>query len=185
MKELTLIVRPMTEEAMAALEERRLLQRLLPPSGVLETPERAVKVEHIYTADPQFGSHMLICVGFNRSKVELAIHPDREEFILINEGREQKPLILVIGLHPEPEFQRLVSTGQLTADDVWALEMKFNDPRLSFFTMNGFTPHCEWTMPGPGPASVFFVTEPSGLDIRPINMGDYTLKIAYSLLGGE
>jgi hypothetical protein len=184
-KELVLTVRPVTEEVMAALEERGLLQRLLPPSGVLETPERAVKVEYVYTADPQFGSHMLICVGFNRSKVELAIHPDREEFILINEGREQKPLILVIGLHPELEFQRLVSAGQLTADDVWALEMKFNDPRLSFFTMNGFTPHCEWTMPGPGPASIFFVTEPSGLDIRPISMGDYTLKIAYSPPGGE
>ena len=180
MRELTLRVRPVTEEAMSALEERGLLQRLLPPSGVLEALEGAVKVERIYTTDPQFGSHMLICVGFNQSKVELAIHPDKEDFILINEGRGQKPLILVIGLHPEPEFQRLVSTGQLTADDIWALEMKFNDPRLSFFTMNGFTPHCEWTMPGPGPANVFFVTEPAGLDIRPIDMGDYTLKIAYS-----
>jgi len=185
MRELTLKVRPVTEEAMSALEERGLLQRLLPSSGVLEAPERAVKVERIYTTDPQFGSHMLICVGFNKSKVELAIHPDNEDFILINEGREQKPLILVVGLHPEPEFQRLVSTGQLTADDIWALEMKFNDPRLGFFTMNGFTPHCEWTMPGPGPASVFFVTEPSALDIRPINMGDYTLKIAYSSPGSE
>jgi hypothetical protein len=185
MKELSLTVRPVTEEAMSALEERALLQRLLPSSGVLKVPEGAVEVERTYTTDPQFGSHMLICVGFNRSKVELAIHPDNEDFILINEGREQKPLILVIGLHPEPEFQRLVSTGQLTADDIWALEMKFNDPRLSFFTMNGFTPHCEWTMPGPGPASVFFVTEPSGLDLRPISMGDYTLKIAYSSPGSE
>jgi hypothetical protein len=46
---------------------------------------------------------------------------------------------------------------------------------------DGFTPHCEWTVPGPGPASVFYVTEPSDLDVRPIDMGDYSLKIAYSL----
>jgi hypothetical protein len=58
------------------------------------------------------------------------------------------------------------------------LEMVFNDPRLSFFTMNAFTPHCEWTVPGPGPASVFFVTEPSDLGIQSIDMGDYALKIA-------
>jgi hypothetical protein len=180
MKELTLKVRPVTEEAMAALEARGLLQRLLPSSEVLEAPEGEVRVERVYTTDPRFGPHMLIGVGFNKSKVELAIHLDKEDFILINEGREQKPLILVIGLHPQPEFQRLVSTGQLTADDVRALEMKFNDPRLSFFTMNGFTPHCEWTIPGPGPANVFFVTEPGDLDIHPINMGDYTLRIVYS-----
>jgi hypothetical protein len=31
------------------------------------------------------------------------------------------------------------------------------------------------------PASVFYVTEPSDLDMRPIDMGDYSLKIAYSL----
>jgi hypothetical protein len=43
--------------------------------------------------------------------------------------------------------------------------------------MNGFTPHCEWTVPGPGPASVFFVTEPSDLDVVPLDMGDYDLKI--------
>jgi len=180
MKELTLKVRPVTEEAMSALEKRGLLQRLLPSSEVLEVPEGEVRVERVYTTHPQFGPHMLIGVGFNRSNVELGVHPDKEDFILINEGREQKPLILVIGLHPQPEFQRLVSTGQLTSDDVWALEMKFNNPRLSFFTMNGFTPHCEWTIPGPGPANVFFVTEPGDLDIHPINMGDYTLKIAYS-----
>ena len=180
MKELTLVVRPITEEAMLALEERGLLQRLLPPSDVLDVPDGEVEVSYIYTTDPHFGSHMLLCVGFNRSRVELATHSDREEILLINEGRSQKPLILVIGLHPEPEFQRLVSTGQLTEDDIWALELKFNDPRLSFFTMNALTPHCEWTVPGEEPANVFYVTEPSSLDMRLIDMHDYSIKIDYS-----
>lgn len=179
MRELPLRVRPITEELMLDLEKRGLVKRFLPPSRPVETPEGAVQVERVYATDPQFGSHMLICVGFNKSKVEMATHPDKEDFILINEGREQKPLILVIGLHTESEFARLVSTGQLTTDDIWALEMKFNDPRLSFFTMNGFTPHCEWTVPGPGPANVFFVTEPSSVGIHPVDMGEYTLEIDY------
>lgn len=185
MRELILKVRPVTDEAMSVLEKRGLLQRFLPPARALEIPEETVEVERIYTTDPQFGSHMLICVRFNKSKAELAVHPDKEDFILINEGREQKPLILVVGLHPEPEFQKLASAGQLTADDIWALEMKFNDPRLSFFTMNGFTPHCEWTVPGPGPASLFFVTEPSHLGLRPIDMGEYRLTVDYSPPGSK
>ncbi len=176
--ELVLKARPVTEEAMSILEERGLLQRLLPPAEVLDAAEGTVAVEYVYVADARYGAHMLICAGFNRSTVELAIHPEREEFLLINEGREQKPLILVIALHPEMELRRLVAVGKLTADDFWALEMKFNDPRLSFFTMNAFTPHCEWTVPGPGPASVFFVTEPSDLGVQPIDMGDYALQIA-------
>jgi hypothetical protein len=180
MRELRLQVRPVTEEAMSTLEERGLLRRLLPPPGVLQAPEGSVAVERISTTDARFGAHMLICVGFNRSTVELAVHSDNEEFLLINEGREQKPLILVIALVSEPELRRRASTGELTVDDIWALELKFNDPRLSFFTMNALTPHCEWTVPGPGPASIFYVTEPSDLDMSPLDMGDYNLEIAYS-----
>lgn len=180
MKKLTLKVRPVTEEAMLALEERGLLQRFLPPVDVLDVPEGEVKAAYIYTTDIEFGAHMLICAGFNRSRVELATHSDREDIFLINEGRSQKPLILIIGLHPEPEFQKLVSMGQLTEDDIWALELKFNDPRLSFFTMNALTPHCEWTVPGTEPASVFYVTEPSDLDMRSIDMHDFTINIDYS-----
>jgi hypothetical protein len=179
MKELTLKVKPVTEEAMLALEERGLLQRLLPTENVLHVPAGEVRADYIYTTDPQFGSHTLICAGFNRSRVELATHSDNEEILLINEGRAQKPLILVIGLYPEPTFTKLLSSGQLTEEDVWALELKFNDTRLSFFTMNALTPHCEWTTPGLEPANVFYVTEPSSLDMRMIDMHGYTIDIDY------
>ncbi len=141
--------------------------------------EGTTNVEQIYVSDEQFGGHMLICVGFNRSVVDLAIHPDNEEFILINEGRPQKPLVLVIALHREPDLQHLISNGELAEGDIWALEMAFNDPRLSFFTMNAFTPHCEWTIPDPGPANIFFVTEPSQLGMRRIDMCDYAVHIEY------
>ena len=179
MKQLELTVQPVTEARMSVLEERGLIRRFAPSPDVLGTPEEAVNVERLYATEPEHGSHMLICVAFNKSKVELAIHPDNEDFILINEGREQKPLVLVVALHKAPEFRELVRAGQVSTDDIWALEMAFNDPRLSFFTMNGFTPHCEWTIPGPERASVFFVTEPSQLGIRPVDVGDYALSVKY------
>lgn len=66
-------------------------------------------------------------------------------------------------------------------DDVLALELKFNDLLVSFFTMNAHTAHCEWTILGDGPANVFYVTEPSDLDILRIDMKDYNLLIDYQL----
>jgi hypothetical protein len=181
LSELVLLVRPMAEDVMELLEGKGLIQRLSPTENVLLTPENEVGVDYTYSTDPKFGPHMLICVGFNKSVVDLAYHSDKEDFILINEGRQQKPLILLVGLHKAKEFQELVSTNGLTQDDILALDLKFNDPSLSFFTMNGFTPHCEWTTPGNGPASVFYVTEPRDLDANHIHMGDYTIKINYGL----
>lgn len=179
MRKLTVKVRPMNNEVMSELEQRGLVRRFAPTTELLETPEGMVKAEATYVADQKFGAHMLICVAFNRSEVQLATHHNNEEFLLVNEGREQKPLILVVGMHRESEFQELVSSGQLTTDDVWAIELKFNDPSLSFFTMNAMTPHCEWTVPGPEPANIFYVTEPSATGIHPIDMGDYAVEVAY------
>lgn len=176
---LDLVVRPMTEEIMQMLEEKGLVQRFRPTEKILRTPEEEVMVENTYSTDPKYGPHMLICVGFNRSIVDIAYHSDKEDFILINEGRQQKPLILVIALHKEKELQELISQSRLTNDDFLAIDLKFNDPNLSFFIMNGHTPHCEWTIPGAGPASVFYVTEPRDLDANHIHMGDYDLKIRF------
>jgi hypothetical protein len=179
MKEINIRIRPMTEGVIKVLEDKGLISRFMPTAKVLSTPEKEIGIEYLYTTDPKFGPHMVICVGFNRSYVDMAYHNDNEDFILINEGRQQKPLILIIGLYHEKEFQTLISTGQLTEDDIWAIELKFNDPKVSFFTMNGFTPHCEWTIAGTGSASIFYVSEPRNLDTNHIHMGDYELKISF------
>jgi hypothetical protein len=178
MKELTLPVVPMTEDRMLALEERGLIQGLLPARMQEAAAEPGVLVEELYATAPLFGPHRLIRVEFDRSTVELAYHSDREDLLLINGGARQKPLILVITLHPADELKRRIAHGRLSAEDVWALELKFNDPRLSFFTMNGFTPHCEWTPPGPGARSVFFVTEPKDLDMHAVDTGEYAVSVA-------
>ena len=177
--ELTLKVQPLTEEIVEDLERRNLIKGFRPSQRIINAAPGTIEVDRVYETDPVFGSHMLICAGFNKSTVDIAFHSDQEDFLLINEGRAQKPLILVIALKSEAEFKELVSAQELKSEDLLALELKFNDPRLSFFTMKSRTLHCEWTVPGPGPANVFYVTEPSNLDMQPVSLGDYTIKIDY------
>lgn len=177
MRELRLKGIPASRELMEDLEERGLLKRLLPPKEVLNVPKDELKVVTLYTTDKRLGSHMLICVGVNRSKVALNYHPDSEDFILLNEGRKQKPLYLIIGLHPSSKLERLAESGELSEKDFVAMEMVFNDPVLSFFTMYGDTAHCEWTPSGEGSAPVFFVTEPSELSLKHCVLKDYTLSV--------
>ena len=150
-----------------------------PSRRIVDAAPGTIEVDRVYETDPVFGSHMLICAGFNKSTVDLAYHSDQEDFLLINEGRDQKPLILVIVLKTKAEFQHLISTQGLTSEAFLALELMFNDPRLSFFTMNSHTIHCEWTVPGAEPANIFYVTEPSNLDIQPVSLSDYLIKIDY------
>jgi hypothetical protein len=178
MRELHIHVRRMTDEVMKTLEERGMIRRFRPSRQALSAPQGEIGVEYLYATDARYGPHTVICVGFNRSVVDMAYHSDCEDFILINEGRSQKPLILIIALHSAQDFLKLVSTGRLTTEDVWAVELVFNDPNLSFFTMNARTPHCEWTIPGGEPASVFYVEEPHDLDSNHLNMGDYQLNIS-------
>lgn len=164
---------------MSTLEQRGLIQGFLPASQEEATAEPGVLVDEVYASASCFGPHRLIRVAFDRSTVELAYHSDREDLLLINDGAQQKPLILVIALHPADEFKRRISQERLSVEDIWALDMTFNDPRLSFFTMNAFTVHCEWTPPGPGARNVFFVTEPRDLDMHAVHTGEYAIGVAY------
>jgi hypothetical protein len=179
MTALNIQVRPMTDVVMNTLEEKGLVRPFRATQNAISASEQATGVDCLYATNPKFGPHMLICVGFNRSTVDIAYHSDSEDFILINEGRNQKPLILVVALHSAEDFQKLLTSGQLTGEDMWAIRLVFNDPELSFFTMNGFTPHCEWTIPGDSPASVFYVSEPRDLDVNHFNMGDYRVQISF------
>jgi hypothetical protein len=179
-KELRLPVVPMTRDRMSTLEQRGLMQGFLPASQKAAGTEPGILVDEVYATEPRFGPHRLIRVAFDRSSVELAYHSDREDLLLINDGAPQKPLVLVIALHPAEEFQRRISQGRLSAEDIWALALAFNDPRLSFFTMNAFTVHCEWTPPGPGTRNVFFVTEPQDLDMHAVPTGEYAVGVEYA-----
>lgn len=162
---------------MEDLEQTRLIRRLLPPKEVLHVSKDELKVVKLYATDKSFGSHMLICVGVNKSDIAINYHPDNEDFILINNARKQKPLYLIIGLHTSSKLEKLAESGDVSERDFVAMEMVFNKPVLSFFTMYIDTPHSEWTPPGEGTAPVFFVTEPSELSRKECVLKDYTLSI--------
>lgn len=177
MPKIVLKVVPQTESLMQRLEDLGLMWRFKPtPAADAAAPGETV-VDTVYSTDLAYGSHKLICVGFNKSVVELGTHPDNEEFLLVRGERPGKPLILVVGLHRREGFQRRIDEGALSADDLVAMEMAFNDPALSFFIMYKDVPHCEWTVPGPGPSSVFFVTEPTDVPLLPVDCKGYQIVI--------
>ena len=164
-----------TEELFKELEERQLIQRLHAPDSVYLENTEDDALETLYVSDPQYGGHKMIVVQKNATKItDLYYHPDKEEVIAINlTSKEFKPLYLIIGLLKAEEFEAKAASGSLTEEDVLAIEIPFNDPRFSYFTMLEGTPHCEITASGPGLGPVFFVTEPSDFVQFEVKKGDY------------
>ncbi|MFH1415057.1 MAG: hypothetical protein ABIH89_03095 [Elusimicrobiota bacterium] len=160
------------------LEDRDLLMRFSPPERLTQLQQGEDGIDTLYISEPEYGSHKLACIGKNTTEIKLASHPDNEEFILVNPTAiEYKPLILIVGLYKHPFFQEKAEKRMLDADCLVAIEMKYNDPGTSFFTMLKNTPHWEVTMPGTGPAPVFFVTEPAGLQMPFIDLNGYSISI--------
>ena len=65
----------------------------------------------------------------------------------------------------------------LTTNDILALELVYNNPKLSLFTMLKGTPHCEITKEDLGKPPIFFVTEPTNLTWHILNIYKYHLKL--------
>lgn len=145
---------------MEQLEAQGLITRLLrPASAALQASPGKNVGAPVYVTRDQFGPHTLLSIGVNDAEIKLTTHPDREEFLLVNDGRPVRPLILVLSWHSREELLKRARAGALSAADFLAMEMVFNDPVRSFFTMNPGVPHCEVTLPGDGPVPCFFVTE--------------------------
>ncbi|HLD30450.1 MAG TPA: hypothetical protein VJC03_08905, partial [bacterium] len=136
-------------------------------------------VETLYISRPEYGSHKLICVGKNMTELNLTSHPDNEEFILIDPERtkKDKPLILVVGLWKDTVLEKKARAGKLAEKDILAIRVKYNNPELSLFTMLAGAPHWEATLPGKGTAPAFFVTEPSRLGMKYLDLGSYRLEL--------
>jgi hypothetical protein len=111
--------------------------------------------------------------------VELNWHEDNEDLILLNPtGLRYKPLYFILALDRHPVFARKLAAGRLTARDFLALELPYNEPATCFFTVLKGAVHCEVTTAGPGQHPVFFVTEPSGLACRNLQLKDYTIVVS-------
>jgi hypothetical protein len=167
-----------TSGILTSLERRGLVRAFRPTKKTLAVKSGKCVVEKIYSTQACFGTHKLICVGKNETKIKLTTHPDSEDLILINPGNYRfKPLYLILGLDKAKNLTRKSRLGLLKTSDFVVLRLKFNDPRTSFFTILKNAPHCEVTTPGKGMAPVFFVTEPCDLIMENICLTDHQLTL--------
>ena len=85
---------------------------------------------------------------------------------------------MVLSLLKKGAFLKALSGGTLSAKDLTAVKLCYNDPDTMIFTILKNTVHCEITDPGPGRHPVFFVTEPSRLAMNQIWPKNYRFDIA-------
>lgn len=167
----------MTPAVMADLERRRLIIRLgahrhdLPsqPGQTLDRP--------IYKSADKYGPHMLISVTVNRVPfADFATHPDNEDFLMIGDPAT-KPLYLVVALMMRPDLEKKIAEGTLSPADFVCLQVKWNDPEVSFFTMLAGVPHGEGIVDAEGALPTFYVTEGRDLPNDLVDMGRYELAV--------
>ena len=158
------------------LEKKGLISVLKPTNKALNTRTKTGTVDILYTSNKQFGSHRLMCIGKRTKKVQLCYHCDNEYFILINPtNADYQKLYLVFALGKIDVFNKKLSKNLLSDKDFVAVEIVYNDPKTSFFTMLKKTVHCEVVKDEDKQHPVFFVAESSDLKNNKIKHKD--LKI--------
>ena len=174
----TLKLKPVdaTDKILLRLERRGLIRTLRPTAKILRRASRYGLADTIYSSPAGYGTHKLICVrSDNAGRITLNSHPHHEEFMLINNtGLKLKPVFMIIGLHGHKEIKRKVKASSLTARDFILLRFKYNDPKTCVFTMLRDSLHCEFSEPGPGRPSIFFVSEPTNLPMHHFDAAGYT-----------
>ena len=169
-----------THEVLSELEKKNLVRTLTPTPKVLKVKPGHCVVDKIYSSYHRFGTHKLICVGKNETRIRLTSHPDNEEFIFINTMRRSfKPLYLIIALHKDRALESKAKNNNLTSKDFLALRLRYNDPKTSVFTIFKNTPHCEVTIAGNHHMHpIFFVAEPNNFEMGFVKMHNYSLQLA-------
>ncbi|HEX7556309.1 MAG TPA: hypothetical protein VF338_06770 [Leptolinea sp.] len=169
----------MTPSLMQELEDKGLILRLAPGRFAPAVNGDEPPPTEVYSSADEFGPHKLIACALNTTEAtrNFNFHPDREEFLLIG-NPESRPAFLVISRLLAPAFEEKARAKKLSPDDFVALRMKFNDPQVSFFTMNATVPHGEVTVPGSGAPATFFVTESRDITGLKPDLGGYTWEVA-------
>jgi hypothetical protein len=172
-----LIPQEMTKEVMMDLEKRGLIIRLCPGNHRLDVENGEGKGEFIYTSDKQYGPHSLVNVAIdNTTFSSFGIHPDNEEFLLLG-GKNEKQLYLLIALCENEEFNKKISEKSIGTRDFTCLEVTYNNPEVSFFTMLKNIPHGEAVRDEEGLAATFYVTEPREMPLVKSDLKDYIFRI--------
>ncbi len=159
------------------LERLGVIKRFLSPEYLCQVKKGEIVVQMIYSTNIKYGSHKLIYINTNRTESELGYHPDKEDIFLIKLYGLTKPLIWVFCKYSYEEIEEKIRVGNLNKSDFIALDIPFNDPEMSVFTVNGDFPHYEVTTPGTKKSPSFWVTEPADLPLIQINLSDYKIKL--------
>ena len=176
-----IILKPqkLTYKILFMLEKKGLIKTFVPPKDIYNTKKGTDSVKIIYKTMPKYGTHKLICVCKNITNIMLNTHPDNEDFLIINPTNKKfKPLYLIIGLYNYKIIENKAKKNILTEKDILALELVYNNPKISFFTMLKGTPHCEITQKGGKNPPIFFVTEPSNLTWHILNIYKYNIELS-------
>lgn len=164
------------------LEKKKLVRLITPTKKTIETKTKTGAVSKFYASKEKFGTHTLMCVGKRATEIRLSSHDDNEDFILINPlNLKFKNLYLILALDKEKKFLKKFYGGKLESKDLLAVELKFNDPCLSFFIMLKNTIHCEVTGKAQGQHPVFFVTEASKLKDKKLPKNLYDIILTENL----
>jgi hypothetical protein len=177
MKTITLTSQKLTKAILEDLEKRGLVAILRPTPRIKANPDLDC-AEPLYISAAAAGPHQLLAVRKNVTQIRLTFHNDNEEVIFLKPPQASfKPLFLVIGLHSMKEFQTKAAQGTLTERDVLALTVTMNDPETAVFTILKDTVHCEVTTAGQGEAPVFYVSEPSAMTMRYVDLKETSFLI--------
>lgn len=181
-KEINLHAEPLTEKALADLENRGLVARFQPPADIADRPEEdAAKI--VYLAGEKSGPHQLLCVRKTVTEIKLTDHDENEEVIFVDPKADRfRPLYLIIGLDKTDKLKEKARQGKLSAADFKALRVRYNDPATCVFSILKDVPHCEITVPGKKEAPVFFVTEPHKVGFEYLDFEGAVFKMTDSAL---
>ena len=176
-----IILKPLkaSETLLEGFEKKKLIKLLRPSKATIETRTKTGAVTRFYTSRKEFGAHTLMSVGKRTTEIGLSYHEDNEDFILLNPlGLKFKKLYLIISFLKKSDFLRKFNSGKLGEKDLAAVELEFNNPKLSFFTMLKHTVHCEVTDKSEEQHPVFFVSEPSALKDNKLSKKLYDIRIS-------
>ncbi|MCU0651165.1 MAG: hypothetical protein MUC52_02915 [Candidatus Omnitrophica bacterium] len=178
MKNIVLKPRKFNPDILSFLAKRGLVRPLVPTADVRRCRSYRGAVGTIYKSKENCGTHKLICVRCATDGIKINSHKDNEEFILISpDARRFNPLYMIIGLHKHAVIEAKAKKGSLDASDFLAVELVYNDPRVSIFTMLEGTPHFEIGGIGSKQAPIFFVTEPSRLKLHKLKLQNFCFSV--------
>lgn len=144
MQNITLKPQKSTKQLFDLLEKKKLIKTFKPTKKTVTTTKRNGCVDILYTSRKSFGAHRFMCIGKKNKKVQLCYHLDNEDLFFLNpQNSEYAKLYLVFSLDKIKTFSKKLKEESLKDKDFITVEVCFNDPNLSFFSVLKGTVHCE------------------------------------------